>query len=60
MVPVKPEYQNSYQGELGVKLELMNAIKIMESLLVSTILVVNSCDNIITLRQAEIHPEAVT
>ena len=56
MVPVKLEYQNSYQAELGVKLELMNAIKIMESLLVSTILVVNSCDNIITLRQAAIHP----
>ena len=38
----------------------MYTIKIMEFILVSTTLVVNSCDNISALRQAFIHPEAVT
>ena len=37
----------------------MCAIKIMESILGSTILVVNRCDNISTPRQAKIHPETV-
>ena len=38
----------------------MCVIKIIKSILGSTTLMVNSCDNISTLRQASIHPEAVT
>ena len=38
----------------------MCAIEIMESILGSTSLVVNSCDSISALRQVPIHPEAVT
>ena len=37
----------------------MHAIEIMESILSSTTLVVNICDNINTLRRASIHPEVV-
>ena len=59
MVPGKPKYQNSYQGELGGQLRVMCAIKIMEYILGSTTLVVNSCDNISALRRATIHPEPV-
>ena len=54
------EHKNSYQGELGVQLGLMRAIEIMEPILGSTTIMVNSCDNIIPLRRASIHPEAVT
>ena len=38
----------------------MCEIEIMDSILVSTTLVANICDNIISLRQASRHPEAVT
>ena len=38
----------------------MCVIKIMESILGSTVLVVNSCENISVLRQSLIRPEAVT
>ena len=49
MVPGKPEDQKSYQGELGRELGVMCAIKIMDSNLGSTALVVNSCDKISAL-----------
>ena len=59
VVPGKPEYQNSYREELGSQFGVMCAIKIMESITGITTLVVNSCDNISSLRRATIHPEAV-
>ena len=59
MVIDKPEYRNSYQGELGGQLGVMCTIKTMEAILGSTTLVVNSCNNINVLRQATIHPEEV-
>ena len=58
MVPGKPEDQNYYQGELGGQLRFMCAIEIMVSILSRTTLVVNSCDNIITLKPETIYPEA--
>ena len=57
IVPGKPEDQNSYQGEVRGQLGVMCAIEIMESILGITTLVVNSCENISTLRQASIHLE---
>ena len=57
MVPGKLEDQNFYRGELGGQLRVMCAIKIMESILGSNTLVVNSCDNIRYPRRASIHPE---
>ena len=60
MVPGNPEDQNSHQGELGGQLGFVCAIQIIESIMEITPLVVDSCDNIITLRQASIHPESVT
>ena len=51
-VPGKTEDQNYYRGELGVQLGVMCTIKIMESTLVSTTLVVNSYDNKSALRQS--------
>ena len=59
MAPGKPEDQNLHQGELGGQLGVMCAIKIMESIVGITTLMVNSCDNISALRQTEIHPEGV-
>ena len=59
VVPGKQEDQNSYQEELGGQLGVICAIEIMEFILISTTLVVNRCNNIRTLRQASIHPEAV-
>ena len=59
MVPGKPEYQNSYQEELGGQLRVMCAIEIVESIVGITTLVVNICENISDLRRATIHPEAV-
>ena len=59
MVTGKPEYQKSYQGELRGQIGVMCAIKIMEPILGSTTLRVNSCNNISALRQATIHLEAV-
>ena len=50
MVPGKPEYNNFYWGDLRGQLGVMWAIKMMESIMVSTTLVVNSCDNISALR----------
>ena len=55
----QPEYYNSYQGELRGQLGVMCAIEITEFIFGRTTLVVNSCDNIRTLRRASIHPEAV-
>ena len=60
MAPGKPEYQNSYRGEIGGQLGGICAIQIMESILGSTTLVVNRCDNISALIKASIQPEAVT
>ena len=59
MVPDKPKHHNYYQGELGVPFRVMCAIKIMEFILGITTLLLNSCDNIITLRQVTIRWEAV-
>ena len=59
IVPWKSEYQNSYRGKLGGQLGVICKIQIMKSILDSTRLVVNSCDNINALIQALIHPEAV-
>ena len=59
MVPGKPKYQNSYQGEIRGQLGFMCTIDIMESILGSTALVKNICNNISARRQATIHPEAV-
>ena len=56
MVPDKPGYQNSYQGELGGQLGVICVIKIIESIVVSTPHVVVICDNISALRRALIHP----
>ena len=60
MLPVKPEDQNYYRGEIGFEIGFMYAIKIMECIVGRTTLVVNSCNNINTIRRATIHPEAVT
>ena len=60
MVPVKPKYQNSYIGELRGQFGVMCTIVIMESILGSTTVVVNSYVNISSLIRASIHPEAVT
>ena len=59
MLPVKPEDQNSYRGEIGFEIGFMYAIKIMECIVGRTTLVVNSCNNISAVRLATIHPEAV-
>ena len=59
MVSGKPEDRNSYQGELGGQLGFICAIEIMESMLGSTTLMVNSRNNISAPRRASIHPEAV-
>ena len=59
MVPGKPEYHESYQGELGGQLRFMCAIQIIESIVGSTSLVVDLCDKIITLRQTLIRQESV-
>ena len=59
MVIGKPKDQNSYQGELGGLLEVMCTIEIMESILDSSTLAVNSCDSISALRRETIQPEAV-
>ena len=50
MVPGKPEDHNSYRGELGGQLGVVCAIKFTDSILGSTTLVVNICDNISALR----------
>ena len=60
MVPGKAENQNFYWGELGGKLGVMCEIQIIESILDSTTLVVDRCDNISTLILASIYLEAVT
>ena len=60
MIPGKPEYHNSYRGELGGQLGVMCVIQIIESIMGSTPLVVYFCDNISALRWASIHPESVT
>ena len=52
MLPGKPEDHNYYRGELGGQLRVMWTIEIMESILGSTALVVNICDNIRALRRA--------
>ena len=60
MVPGKLEYHNLYRGKLGGQtIRVMCAIKIMESAVGSTTLVVNRCNKISSLIQAIIHPEAV-
>ena len=59
MVPGKSEEQNSYQGELVGQVRVMCVIKIMDSILGSTALVINICDNLSALGQASIHPEAL-
>ena len=59
MVPGKPEYQNSYMGKLWGQRRIMCTIKIMESIVGSTTLVVNVCNNISALKWSTIHPEAV-
>ena len=59
MVSGKPKYKNSYQGELRGQLGVMCVIRIMVSILGSTTLLFNSCNNISALRRATIHPEAV-
>ena len=51
--------QKSYHGELRGQLGVMCDIKIMKSIFGITILVLNSCGNIIILRRATIHPESV-
>ena len=56
----KPEDHNYYQGEFGVQPGVICEIQIMDSVLGSTTLVVNSCDNISNTRRASIHPEVVT
>ena len=56
----EPEYQNSYRGELGGHLGVMCAIQIIDSIIGTTPLAVDSCENIGVLRQALIHPESVT
>ena len=60
MVPGKPKYQYSYQRELGRQLGVICMIKIMESIMGITALVVKSCDNISALRQASLDALAVT
>ena len=60
MVPGKTEDQKSCQGELGGQLEVICAIKIIESIIGSTSLVVNRCDNISAIRLSLMHPESVT
>ena len=59
MVPRKPEDQNSYWGELRGQIGVICGIEIIESIVGSTTLVVNICDNLSALRQETIHPEAV-
>ena len=52
MIQGKSEDKNSYWGELGGQLGVICTIKIMESIVGSTALVVSSCDNISALRRA--------
>ena len=59
MLTGKPEYQNSYRGELGGQLGVICKIKILEYTMGITPLVVDSCDNIIALRPGSIYPELV-
>ena len=59
MVPGKAEDQNSYRGDLVGQLGVMCAIAIIDSILGSTTLVVNSWENISALIQVSIHPESV-
>ena len=59
MVRGKPEYQKSYQEDLIGQVNVMCAIKTVESIVDSTTLVVNIYDYISALRRATIHPEAV-
>ena len=59
MVPGKPEDQNSYLGELGGKIGVMCTLQIIDSVMGSTPLMVDICDNISALIRASIHPESV-
>ena len=56
---MKSEDQNYYLGELGGQLGVICAIQIIDSIMGSNPLVVDSCDNISTLRRYLIHPELV-
>ena len=59
MVSGKPEDHNSYQGELGGQIGVICKIQIIESLVGIALLLFDSCDNIIALRQALMHSESV-
>ena len=50
MIPGKPEDQNYYQGQLGGQLRVMYKIQIIKSIMGTTQLAVDSCDNIGVLR----------
>ena len=60
MVPGKQEDQNSHQGGLGGQLGVMCVIQIVDSIMRSTPLVVDSCDNVRALKRYSIHTESVT
>ena len=59
-MPGKPEDHNSHQGELGGYIVVICAIQIIDFIMGSTPLVVDSYDNISALRRALVHLESVT
>ena len=59
MVTGKREDHNSYRVEILGQIGVMCVIRIIKSIMVSTPLMVDICDNINAIRRASIHPESV-
>ena len=60
MVPVAPEHQNWYRGEIGGQIGVLRCIHRIKYTRGSSPLVMNYCDNFSALLTLNIHPESFT
>ena len=56
-MPVAPEHQNWYRGEIGGQIGVLRCIHCIKYTIGSSPLVMNYCDNFSALLRLNIHPE---